>query len=214
MSPSESIWRAHLLQPRFLTVSFGIVLATVLIWQGYHLLQEPVLDSSSLPVGAPAVDAGAQTASHGLEHSGISRLNLFGKFTEEKAAVDAAALPATTLNLELAGIIGSTFLHDSRCLISESGKPAKSYFVGDKLSGDVAVYRIDKDSIILQRGDQLEKLELHRGQIGKTVARRSLPSAAITETASTTPAVSATPSKPAYKDLEDRIAAIRKKSKI
>jgi len=150
-----------------------------------------------------------------LDVAAISGLNLFGAIVSAPA-IDPANLPATQLNLKLAGIFNNTHNEYSRALIAEEGKPAKPYFIGDSLPGDAKLRSIDNDFVIIQRGERLEKLPLHNSTIASTVPARHtvLPSIAL---ANPQPSSAPAPQLPAsgvtaqtvYKGLEDRLAAIR-----
>lgn len=96
-------------------------------------------------------------------------LNLFGKVEIAHSEIDPATLPNATSNLKLVGLLTNSRPGASRSLIAESDRPAKYYAEGDLLPGSVKVFRIESKCVIVQRGDQLEKLNLPGSSIG-TVA--------------------------------------------
>jgi len=69
-------------------------------------------------------------------------------------------LSATHLPLTLAGIFADTDPKRSKALIAFSGQPPKSYGVGQEVPGGAKVYEILPDRVILQVGNQLERLDL------------------------------------------------------
>lgn len=99
--------------------------------------------------------------------SSVTALNLFGKVEITPSEIDPATLPNATTNLKLVGLLASSRPGASRSLISESGNPAKYYSEGDALLGNIKLLRIENDCVVVQRGDQLEKLSLPGSSIGK-----------------------------------------------
>jgi len=143
----------------------------------------------------------------------MAALNLFGHKPAELAP-DMATLPTTNLNLKIAGIIASTQLGTSRVLIAADGKPAQSFFVGDKLSPDVTLHSIERDFVVVQRGAQLEKLPLHvSASVANAMngARNNTAFVAPTLLTTTPTANTAPTPQTVYRDLEDRLTQIRQK---
>lgn len=142
-----------------------------------------------------------------LDMGQVARLNLFGK-AEKGAQKNFAELPTTNLNLKLTGIIANVKSGQSRCFISQDGKPAKAYFIGDILDRNIKVHTIARDFIVLERDSLLEKMVLNipfqmpppRRQLAAEPVAPPAPPAALPE-----------PSAVASKSLKSRIDTIRKR---
>lgn len=76
-----------------------------------------------------------------------------------------AILPITSLQLSLVGVIKTEPEKFSRVIISERGKPAKVYQIGDVLTSGVKVYSITREGVVLENGGRLEKLPLQRSPL-------------------------------------------------
>lgn len=157
-----------------------------------------------------------------LNMGAITALHLFGTPEIKPVEIDTASLPDTTANLKLIGLFTSSRPGASRSLITEQDKPAKAYAEGDSLSGNITLFRIEKDWVIVQRGSEFEKLPLHTGLPGKPLAPRQLTFAKIAESQAqntAAPAVPATSGPSAappgpqalYRELDASLAAMRKK---
>ncbi len=83
--------------------------------------------------------------------------HLFGKI-----GVNDGALPITSLQLSLIGVVKSDPDTKSRVIISEAGQPGKVYAIGDSLSSGIIVNSISDDGVLLENDGHLEKLPLHR----------------------------------------------------
>lgn len=88
----------------------------------------------------------------------IPERHLFGN----PLALDASALPITSLQLRLIGVIKSQPDSFSKVIISEANQPGKVYGIGDTLPAGVTVYAIGEDGVVLENGGRLEKLPLPR----------------------------------------------------
>jgi type II secretory pathway component PulC len=71
-------------------------------------------------------------------------------------------IPITSLQIRLVGIVQAVPAGQSRAIISIAGQPAKIYQVGDTLTGDVRITAITQESVLLENGNQTEKLPLAR----------------------------------------------------
>ena len=76
-------------------------------------------------------------------------------------SLDQSAVPITSLQLRLMGIIKAVPEKFSRVIISEGGQPGKVYRMGDSIDG-VKVYSITQDGVILENAGRFEKLPLQR----------------------------------------------------
>lgn len=73
------------------------------------------------------------------------------------------ALPITSLQIRLVGVIKAVPEALSHVIISEEGKPGKVYQVGDTLpSSGVKIHSITQDGVVLENDGHLEKLPLQR----------------------------------------------------
>ncbi len=77
-------------------------------------------------------------------------------------AIAQGAVPITSLQLRLIGIIQSESEGASRIIISAAGQGGKVYAVGDSLPAGIRVHAIVDDGVILENGEHLEKLPLQR----------------------------------------------------
>ncbi len=91
----------------------------------------------------------------------IPEEHLFGKL----GVTDGEAVPITSLQLRLVGVINSGEESSSRVIISEAGQPGKVYSVGDSLPSGITVNAITDDGVILENDGHMEKLPLQRSQL-------------------------------------------------
>lgn len=102
--------------------------------------------------------------------SSIPDQHIFGKYGAFEA------VPITSLQLHLVGIIKATPVTQSKIIISEQGQPAKIYQIGDTLSSSgVKVHDITEEGVVLENGGRLEKLPLTRPVLQFEGIPRSLP---------------------------------------
>ena len=98
-----------------------------------------------------------------IDYSQLSQFNLFGKVKtspkEEKRASPIKA-PDTRLKLVLMGIFHSTLSDEGYAIISEQGKPQKTYQNGDPLPGNAKLFAVEEDRVILERNGRYESLSL------------------------------------------------------
>lgn len=104
----------------------------------------------------------------------ILAANLFGddqstaKVTQKKQKLDA---PETRLKFELQGIFVSSNVDQTRALIAEKGKPARSYKKEDPLPGNVVLDDILEDRVLLRRAGRLESLSFPKQRDSKNTAK-------------------------------------------
>ncbi len=67
-------------------------------------------------------------------------------------------LPLASLALQVQGIFMNQQASKSRALISMTGQAPQMYNVGAMLPGNVKIYKITKNSVIVSHNNQLEKL--------------------------------------------------------
>ncbi len=137
-------------------VTFVMILAVLLtiihqitLWQAdirlAHLPAKPTHDVMKNPLS----DAIAK----------LPDKHLFG---QAGGAKQSAALPVTSLQLRLLGVIKKNPDKYSHAIISEAGSPGKIYQIGDTLSSGVTVYAVTENSVILENEGRFEKLPLQR----------------------------------------------------
>ncbi|HEY3700463.1 MAG TPA: type II secretion system protein N [Spongiibacteraceae bacterium] len=195
----------------------ALLVMLLLTWGAYMARSVSVLwhDSTTEPVAANSPRAKTESFSTiaATDINAVRALNLFGHVAVPPP-IDPANLPATPLNLKLAGIFESTLAEESRALIADAGKPAKTYFTGDSLPGSAILNRIGSDYVVIQRGDRLEKLPLHSPSIATAApVRHGAALATLASVMSPAPApitpTNMVPVQTVYKELESRLAAIR-----
>lgn len=84
----------------------------------------------------------------------IPQLHLFGN-----DGTNLSDLPLASLGLQVQGIFINPQPAQSRALINVSGQ-TQLYGIGDSLLGNVKIYKITKDSVIVSHANRLEKLPL------------------------------------------------------
>lgn len=87
--------------------------------------------------------------------SSIAQMHLFGASPE-----DLANLPLASLGLQVQGIFFNAQADQSRVLIGNAGQMSTFYQVGDNLPGNVKIYKITADNVIVVYQGQLQKLPL------------------------------------------------------
>lgn len=96
----------------------------------------------------------------------VAELNLFGEVKQPAAVPPAAELenmPKTRLDLTLNAVFAdATEARASAVIAVENNTQTKRYFMGEILPGNVLLYAIYPDYVILKRGEQLEKLVFPR----------------------------------------------------
>lgn len=137
-------------------IGLGILVGMVLL-----LLYTAVSSLFTLYASFSSKTPVAQVVSKDTDNAGnlITRIpdyHLFG------GALGQGAVPITSLQLHLIGVIKADPEKFSRVIISERSKAGKVYQVGDNVTSGVSVYSISADGVILQNGGRLEKLPLQR----------------------------------------------------
>ncbi len=97
------------------------------------------------------------------EYELIARWHLFGNAPIKTVTTDKPApvkAPETRLKLELLGVFYDKKTKEGWAIISEPGKPHKSYKIGDKLPGDSTLHSLEEERIILSRNNRHESLTL------------------------------------------------------
>lgn len=90
----------------------------------------------------------------------VASAHLFGEM-QNSAAPRPSKAPETRLNLVLRGVIAAEPMTLSHAIIARGKNGMEEvYAVGDKMPGGVAVEEVHPDHVILNRGGQLETLQL------------------------------------------------------
>lgn len=125
-----------------------VVLLVLLLWLLVSGVQEIWFAPKPLMptvVGTPI--------SQGPAASVIPSLHLFGS-----SATDLKNLPLASLGLQVQGIFLNADAKQSRVLISMTGQASQIYNIGDMLPGNVKIFKITRDSVVVSHDNQLEKL--------------------------------------------------------
>ena len=102
----------------------------------------------------------------------IADWHLFGIYHPK--VIDAKKLPATTLNLKLIGLYLANPEKYSHAIIAIPGEPEKLYKINDILPGNVKVYKILQDRIVLEHNNRLETLTLPTEKLDMSGAPEAL----------------------------------------
>ncbi len=207
-----------------MAVILGLVWSALIAHNGQQLYHSVDAFAAENPkVAGSSHRPNAAIAPNVFNVSSTTVLNLFGKIEMEPAEVNAATLPETTANLKLVGLLVSSIPGASRSLIADQGKAAKTYIEGDTLPGNITLFRIESDWVIVQRGDQFEKLPLHTGG---TIAKATAPLHSFAEMVQAQNKNAITPTPPTisrndgdkaegpqaiYRSLDASLAALQKK---
>ncbi|MFH4638119.1 type II secretion system protein GspC [Vibrio alginolyticus] len=143
--------------------------------------------SSEMPQWRPS--ASSVTASNkgdAIDFNALQNANLFGKFTEQKAAVVEQPIvkdaPKTRLNLTLVGAVASSDANTSLAVIANRGKQA-TYGLGEEIEGTRATLKavlvdrviIDnqgRDETLMMQGIEYKKLS-ESPQVARAQAQRA-----------------------------------------
>ncbi|EPW8047275.1 type II secretion system protein GspC [Vibrio sp. Vb1026] len=143
--------------------------------------------SSEVPQWRPS--ASSVTASNkgdAIDFNALQNANLFGKFTEQKAAVVEQPIvkdaPKTRLNLTLVGAVASSDANTSLAVIANRGKQA-TYGLGEEIEGTRATLKavlvdrviIDnqgRDETLMMEGIEYKKLS-ESPQVARAQAQRA-----------------------------------------
>jgi len=141
------------------------------VWQWFEpaVAQKKAQRQFQPVVATPAGKKLPRAATEGVRP--ITSANLFGndrqvkKSTATSKVVDA---PETRLKFVLQGIFVSSIGKETRALIAEKGKPARTYKKDDELPGNVVVEDILDDHVLLRRAGRLETLSFPEKRTNNT----------------------------------------------
>lgn len=201
-----------------ITLPLGVFFILFTIHQLFITSPETVAEH--IPTSAPEPErAMAKKNLPPLDVPSIAGMNLFGKLEAGKT-IDLTLIPSTTLNLKLVGIIGSTKTTMSRALIIVDNAAGKAYHQGDALPDGTMIHTIERDTVLIQRAEQLEKITLYKAPETSSSQRKIAASQTPQETANTSPSTryvshsSPSQSGNPYESLERRLKSIRQNPKI
>lgn len=125
-----------------------------------------ILTNNSPPqdkIGAVSLHK-AKPTNKKVDYKRLAKLHLLGevqkraKQTPVKQKITNA--PETSLNLKLIGVLFDRESQDGYAIISESGKPQKTFHKGDKVSGNATLHAVEPNRVILMRNGRHETLTL------------------------------------------------------
>lgn len=119
---------------------------------------------------APAETASSRPAATAerkkIDYGQLVDFHLFGEAAQqplerpEKEQLIKA--PETRLKLQLVGVVFDRDTDDGLAIISEPGKPQKTYRKGEKIPGDATLVAVERERIILERNGRPETLSLKK----------------------------------------------------
>ncbi len=118
----------------------------------------PLVDSAS-----PKTPGRQSKIEPRAEYQGLAKSDLFGEQSRQSAPQPAVeqALPETTLDLELLGIVVETGTNPGFAIIKDRGKRSEeTYTVGDVIVGSARVEEIRFDAVVISRAGKLETLSM------------------------------------------------------
>jgi general secretion pathway protein C len=143
--------------------------------------------SSEVPQWRPSASSvAASNKGDAIDFNALQNANLFGKFTEQKAAVVEQPIvkdaPKTRLNLTLVGAVASSDANTSLAVIANRGKQA-TYGLGEEIEGTRATLKavlvdrviIDnqgRDETLMMQGIEYKKLS-ESPQVARAQAQRA-----------------------------------------
>jgi general secretion pathway protein C len=105
-------------------------------------------------VGAPAV----MTAAAPTPPLDLTPITTLAPFGQAVSTTTTATGDASSLGLQLRGVLRSNRVAASAALISVGGAPAKPFMVGETVAGGLMVETVDIDSVVLAAAGRRERL--------------------------------------------------------
>ena len=113
-----------------------------------------------------AISPSVVSTTTGVDEYQLSRIfdaRLFGLAEKKRTAVAQRIVPKTRLSIKLHGVAGSANPRLARSLISVGGAAPESFGIGESIPDtDALIYNIDSNRVLLDRGGNIESLELDR----------------------------------------------------
>lgn len=136
---------------------------------GYHASTIWLEEQDATPSSAITKTIKTTNSSKGQSnnYNQIASRHLFGQSPQKllfqpKPKTKTIAAPETRLKLQLIGVIFDKNKQNGLAIVSEQGKPQKTYRKGEKLPGDATLYAIEQGRIILERNSRHEALTLKK----------------------------------------------------
>lgn len=133
----------------------------------------------------PVEEPGTGGAGHDVNTPGeydLSRIveaHLFGE-EQKQARVATTHAPETKLQINLLGLIASADEAFARAIIGVGGAKIRPYGIGQTIEGtDATIHSVERQRVLLQRGEALESLGLKRKSIGESGAMPDAANAAL-----------------------------------
>ncbi|MGI9942861.1 type II secretion system protein GspC [Vibrio alginolyticus] len=143
--------------------------------------------SSEVPQWRPSASSvAASNKGDAIDFNALQNANLFGKYTEQKAAVVEQPIvkdaPKTRLNLTLVGAVASSDANTSLAVIANRGKQA-TYGLGEEIEGTratlkavlvdrVIIDNLGRDETLMMEGIEYKKLS-ESPQVARAQAQRA-----------------------------------------
>ena len=137
-------------------LSLTILMLVILVYQTISVWHSDYLLANYLPKSSQSASANDDVAQM---IATIPEQHIFGH------AGGSGAVPITSLQLHLVGVIQATPEEFSRVIISQAGNPGKVYRIGDSLTSSVKINAVTSTGVILDNGGNLEKLPLARAPL-------------------------------------------------
>lgn len=134
-------------------ICLGLLCILILARMPFVLMADFRLAHHLEPI--PTMEPADQHVEHLIQQ--IPNQHLFGNAKRE-----STALPITSMQLSLLGIVETNPKDQSHVIISEAGQSGKIYHINDRLPSGVTVNDILQDGVILENAGHLEKLPLMR----------------------------------------------------
>ena len=131
-----------------------LVVSALLLWQAKSAVQLWQLSkqSTNIPV-VHKIPASPHLVT-------ISQYHLFGTYVPKSVDNDEVSL--SSLNFTVIGIFLATPPDKSSALMDLGEGTSKTYKVGDTLQGDVKLYKISKDAVVIEREGHYESIPLDK----------------------------------------------------
>ncbi len=160
-------------------------------WQLYRIHAGKFIDDTALLIKAGPT----QTSGENLQE--IAARHLFGNPAAKPAAETEkpTTLPVTDLKFVLVGAITDSVPDKASALIQAENNTQR-YFVGDDIKGQAVLQEVSDNSVVLKRGNRLEKLEFPKGLDANPVAKAQIADMIKNNTPDTKSVVQPTPISP------------------
>lgn len=156
-------------------------LALILFAWSVHYGSQQLLAGwrTSEPVSEPGTAAHDVNTPGDYDLSRIIEAHLFGQ-EQKQAQVATTHAPETKLQINLLGLIASADEAFARAIIGVGGAKVRPYGIGQTIEGtDATIHSVERQRVLLQRGEALESLGLKRKSIGESVATPEAADAAL-----------------------------------